>query len=176
MHPSSPRLIFAPHRLADFDEFAAMWADPEITRFIGGAPSTAEESWARLLRNAGQWAMLGYGPWVLRDRTTGRLVGDVGFKQFRRGLDPAWEALPELGWVLCSQAWGQGLATEAVQAALAWADARFGWAETICMIQPENSASRRVAEKCGFIQIATVVYHGKAALILTRRQAGSASF
>ncbi|TIU86288.1 MAG: GNAT family N-acetyltransferase, partial [Mesorhizobium sp.] len=39
------RTILRPHRLGDFETYAAMWAEPAITRFIGGKPRTREESW-----------------------------------------------------------------------------------------------------------------------------------
>jgi RimJ/RimL family protein N-acetyltransferase len=55
------RLILRGHRLEDFDALAAMWADPHVARFIGGKPATQEESWARLLRYAGHWRLLGFG-------------------------------------------------------------------------------------------------------------------
>jgi len=39
------RLKLRAHTLADFPDSFAMWADPDVTRFIGGKPSTKEESW-----------------------------------------------------------------------------------------------------------------------------------
>ena len=50
--PRTARLALEPHTLADFDESAEMWADPDAARYITGAPSTRTESWARLLRHA----------------------------------------------------------------------------------------------------------------------------
>ena len=47
------RTVLRPHRLDDFETYVAMWADPEVTRFIGGKPRTREESWMRFLRHAG---------------------------------------------------------------------------------------------------------------------------
>jgi RimJ/RimL family protein N-acetyltransferase len=62
------RLIMRPHVRADFDDSFAMWSDPEVTRFIGGQPSTREETWSRLLRYVGHWTMLGFGYWAVRDK------------------------------------------------------------------------------------------------------------
>lgn len=50
------RLTLRGHRLEDFAESAAMWADPEVTRYISGRPFSAEEIWARLLRYVGHWS------------------------------------------------------------------------------------------------------------------------
>jgi RimJ/RimL family protein N-acetyltransferase len=65
---TTDRLIMRPHTRDDFLESYAMWSDPEVIRYIGGKPFTREEVWARLLRYAGHWAMLGYGYWVVREK------------------------------------------------------------------------------------------------------------
>ena len=48
---------------------AAMWADERVTRFIGGKPSTREDSWRRFMSFPGHWALLGYR--LLADRGEG---------------------------------------------------------------------------------------------------------
>ena len=158
-------LVLRPHRAEDFDDLAAMWADPEVTRFIGGRPSTAEESWARLLRYGGLWALLGFGYWAVRERATGHFVGEVGFADFRRGL--GFDGAPEAGWILAPRAQGRGLAGEAVRAALAWADGR-GWASTVCIIDPENASSLRLAEARGYREIRRLTYKDHPVILLER--------
>jgi RimJ/RimL family protein N-acetyltransferase len=166
--PETARLRFSRHALGDYVDSAAMWAEAETTRHIGGTPSTPEESWARLLRNVGHWAVAGYGFWVIRDRATGRFMGEVGLKQFRRDLDPAWESLPEIGWVLAPWARGRGMASEAAAAVLAWGDRHLAGARTLCLIDPDNAASLRVAAKCGFSDMSRVSYRDKTVIILDR--------
>ena len=100
------RLILRGHRLADFADIVAMWADPEVTRFIGGTPSTREESWTRLLRYVGHWELMGFGFWSVRERATDRHVGDVGIGEFQREIVPVITD-PELGWSLASWAHGK---------------------------------------------------------------------
>ena len=73
------RLTLRGHRIEDFDECAAMWGDPEVTRHIGGRPFTEEEVWTRLLRYVGHWSLLGFGYWVIREKATHRFVGEAGF-------------------------------------------------------------------------------------------------
>ncbi|MFN8067112.1 MAG: GNAT family N-acetyltransferase [Vicinamibacterales bacterium] len=73
------RLILREHRLDDFDAFATMWGDPDVVRFVGGKPSTLDESWARFLRYVGHWQVLGFGFWAVELREESRYVGDVGF-------------------------------------------------------------------------------------------------
>lgn len=172
------RLTLRGHTLADFEACAAMWADPLVTRYIGGRPSSEEEVWARVLRYAGLWALLGFGYWVIRERATGRFVGEAGLADFRRDVTPALGDSPEVGWALAPWAHGRGFATEAVRAVLAWGDAhvaarrvadpRLGPGRTVCLIAPENVASVRVAEKCGFQEAAHATYQGRATLIFER--------
>lgn len=170
------RLILHGHSLADFEECVAMWADPLVTRYIGGRPSSEEEVWARVLRYAGLWALLGFGYWVVRERASGRFVGEVGLADFRRDLTPALGRDPEVGWALAAWAHGRGFATEAVRAAVEWADAhlanpRAGSGRTVCLIAPENVASVRVAEKCGFRETERATYRGEATLVFERHGA-----
>ena len=80
------RLTLRAHGIEDFEDMCAMWADPEVVRFIGGKVFSREEVWARLLRYAGSWSLLGYGFWVIRDRASGAFVGEAGFHNLRRDL------------------------------------------------------------------------------------------
>jgi RimJ/RimL family protein N-acetyltransferase len=165
------RLVLRGHTLADFDECAAMWGDPLVTRHIGGRPSTEEEVWARVLRYAGLWALLGYGYWAVRERDTERFVGDIGLADFRRQVTPSLGDAPEAGWVLAPWAHGHGFATEAVRAVLAWSDAHLAAPRTVCLIDPGNAASIHVAEKCGFREYARGTYKGEETIILERERA-----
>jgi RimJ/RimL family protein N-acetyltransferase len=162
------RLRLRGHRLVDFGECAAIWADPVVTRYITGKPSTAEEVWARLLRYVGHWALLGFGFWAIEEKHSGRLIGEVGFADFKRDLQPSLNGAPEMGWVLAPQTHGKGYATEAVRAAVAWGEAHFGPVRTVCLISPENTASLRVAEKNGFREFARTTYKGEATILLSR--------
>src|ERR1700749_5163245 len=116
------RLRLRAHPTHDLGGGGAMWGDPVVTRYIGGKPFTREEVWARLLRYAGHWAMLGFGYWVVRDAQSGRFVGEVGFADYHREIEPSLLGTPEVGWALDPSVHGRGYATEAVRAALGWAD------------------------------------------------------
>jgi RimJ/RimL family protein N-acetyltransferase len=162
------RLTMRCPRLEDFEEALAMWADPQVTRYIGGKPSTREEMWARLLRYVGHWDLMGFGFWVVREKSTGRFVGEVGLADFRRDIEPPLGASKEAGWALSPSAHGKGFATEAVRAALRWAEGRFGPERVVCLIDPENEASLKVAHKCGFREFSRGTYKGGPTLMLER--------
>jgi RimJ/RimL family protein N-acetyltransferase len=162
------RLILRGHRLDDFAQCAAMWADPQVTRYIGGQPLTEEEVWSRLLRYVGHWAWMGFGYWVAEQKETGNLVGEIGFADYKRDLEPSLKGVPEIGWVLASHAHGRGYATEAVRAVVAWGDTHFSSARTVCIIAPENAASIRVAVKCGYRELKATSYKGQPTLMFVR--------
>ena len=67
------RLRLRGHRAADLPACAAMWAKEGVTRFIGGKPLTEEETWLRILRYAGHWALLGFGYWVVEEEDNWRI-------------------------------------------------------------------------------------------------------
>jgi RimJ/RimL family protein N-acetyltransferase len=169
------RLKLRGHRLDDFSDFAAMWADHEVTRYIGGKPLTEEESWTKFLRYVGHWSLLGFGYWLVEDKATGKCIGEIGFADYKRDLKPSLEGMPEIGWVLSSQAHGKGYATEAVRAAVGWGDARFKSQRTACIIASENLASIRVAVKCGYREFQLTSYKGKPTMMFVREPSESAN-
>jgi RimJ/RimL family protein N-acetyltransferase len=138
------------HRAADFPDCFAMWSDPEVTRYIGGRPSSRQQAWMRILTYIGHWSLLGFGYWAIEEKATGRFVGDIGFADFHRDTIASMSDAPEMGWGLAPAFYGRGYATEAARAAVAWADGHLESPRTVCMIDPENAASVRVAEKCGY--------------------------
>lgn len=150
----------------DLDAVAALWGDEAVVRHISGVPSTRDEAWGRLLRYRGTWAVRGYGFWLVEETATGRFVGEVGFLDALRGLDPAPEGI-EAGWVLSPAFWGVGAAKETVAAALAWSDEAYG-APHWCLIAPENTGSIRVAAASGFGDQREVAFKDRTALLLRR--------
>jgi RimJ/RimL family protein N-acetyltransferase len=162
------RLALRRHRLDDFPYAARMWGDPAVTRHVGGRPFTQEEVWARIMRYVGHWELLGYGYWAIEERDTGRFVGEAGFADFHRDMEPSLADIPELGWVLTPSAQGRGYATEAAQAAVAWGDRRFDRAKTACIIHPENTASIRVAAKVGYREVQATTYKGHPIIVFER--------
>jgi RimJ/RimL family protein N-acetyltransferase len=136
--------------MADFDAYAAMWADQRVTAYIGGNPRTRNESWARFIGMHGLWALCGYGYWLFADRRTDALMGVGGLASFERGL-PDIDGVPEAGWAMAPDAWGRGLATEAMAAVLDWSDTVLKAPIVRCIIDPGHTASEKVAAKLGFV-------------------------
>jgi RimJ/RimL family protein N-acetyltransferase len=164
----SERLWLRGHRPEDYGNSVKLWADPEVTRYIGGRPLTGEEVWERLLRYVGHWAWLGYGPWAIEEKATGKFIGQAGYANHKRDIQPPLAEMPELGWALASDCRGKGYATEAVRAAMIWGDERFNGQRSFCIIHPENVRSMRVAEKCGFKKSGHATYKGEPTVVFIR--------
>jgi RimJ/RimL family protein N-acetyltransferase len=105
--------------------------------------------------------MLGFGYWALEEKLTGAFLGELGFADLQREIEPRLDGMAEIGWVLAPQHHGKGYATEAVGAVVAWGDARLSNGRMVALIHPENGASLRVAEKFGFRELCRTTYHGE---------------
>jgi RimJ/RimL family protein N-acetyltransferase len=154
------RLRLRAHRVDDLGFCAAMWRNPDVVRHIGGKPFTREEVWARMMRYTGMWVLMGHGFWAVEDKASRILIGEVGVMEVRRDMEPSFEGEPEIGWAFVPAAHGKGYATEAVGAALAWADRHLDAPCQVCIIDPGNFASIRLAAKFGFRERLRTTYHG----------------
>lgn len=162
------RLILRPFRGGDVDAQAAMMADPVVTRHLGGNPFEREEAWRKLACGAGMWALFGYGYWAVERREDGRFIGQVGFADFKRGMTPSIEGLPEMGWLFAADTFRQGYASEAVAAGLDWINGALRPAEIVAIIDHENVGSIRVAEKAGFANREEATYREQPILLFRR--------
>ncbi|MGH6761833.1 MAG: GNAT family N-acetyltransferase [Phyllobacterium sp.] len=163
------RLVLRAHRIDDFNAYHAIWSDPEIVRFITGKPSTEEESWGRLLNRAGHWHMLGFGFWAIEDKASGALIGEAGFLNARREIEPPLDGSAEMGWALLPCYQGKGLAMEAITAALEWGKSNLDFLRATCIISPDNAPSLRLAERCGYRQFAQTTYKASPVILLERQ-------
>jgi RimJ/RimL family protein N-acetyltransferase len=145
-----------------------MLADGAVMRHLGG-PQAREDAWRRLVQGPGLWATLGYGYWSVERREDGAYIGQLGFADFKRAIEPSIEGLPEMGWLLAAQVHGQGYAHEGVSAALAWADRTLRATEIVAIISPGNAPSIRLAERVGFVRAEETLYREEATLIFRRR-------
>ena len=160
------RLRLRGHGLADYPNCAALWRNAQVTRHVGGKPQTPEESWSRLLRYLGHWSLLGFGYWLIEEQETGEFVGEAGISDYKRMMETPLGSTPEVGWALVPSKQGRGYATEVVRAILRWGTEHFGQQELACLISAENSASIRVANKCGFTERYRTTYKNEATIVL----------
>lgn len=161
------RLRMRGHRVDDFSALKAMWSEDAVTHYIGGRPMRPDECWTRLLRYRGLWPLLGYGYWAVEEKASGRFVGDVGFADFHRMIEPSIRGVPEMGWVLAPEVHGLGYGSEAVKAALQWLDAR-KLGRGVCIVDPANQPSLRLAARNGFHEYSRTVFMGDEVVLLER--------
>lgn len=164
-------LILRSHQASDLEACAAMWASSEMVRYIGGKPSTRPESWRRILAYRGHWELMGFGYWAIEEKISKKYVGEVGFANFMRDIEPSLGNVPELGIILAPQFHGQGYAVEALGAILDWADSIKQWPETVALVSPENIASLKVCERMGYQETLRTQHMGLATVVLRRLMA-----
>ncbi len=168
MRVGTQRLVLEPHREEDLEDVAALFGDAEVMRHIGGAALGRKEAWRRLLRYRGTWPVLGYGKWVVRERASGRFLGQCGFFREERGLPPPYDTMPEAGWAFLPSVQGQGFAREAMSAALGWLD-EAAHPAALCLIDDANERSLRLAQRCGFAIEGRATLETDEPLLLVRR-------
>lgn len=151
MEPSeieTARLVASRITEADLPELLQLLRDPGVAATLSptGQPPGEDEARAGLIEAVGHWELHGFGLWMLRQRSDGRLVGRGGLQHtFVTGHDEV-----EVSWAIVSELWGRGLATELARAAIDVAFGPLALQEVIAYTLPGNRASRSVMEKCGF--------------------------
>jgi RimJ/RimL family protein N-acetyltransferase len=130
----------------DFEPFAALNADPEVMRFFP-ARLTREQSDTFAERARRGIVERGWGLWAVEVTEPERFIGYVGLAQprFEAHFTPA----VEVGWRLARNAWGNGYATEAARAALAFGFEELKLDEIVSFTAAINERSRRVMERLG---------------------------
>lgn len=153
---TTPRLILNRHVVSDLAESTALWNDLATLKALGVSPRSRDQVWTKLLFHRGHWDHYGYGCYTVRDKVNGRYLGEIGLKHYMRDtLAPYSDQIPEMAWLLHSDAHGKGYASEALRAIFAEADKTM-ITPTCCLIAPENRASRSLAVKFGFAQTDTI--------------------
>ena len=154
------RLVLRMFGNDDLAAYHAICSDSEVMEFIGqGKTMTRIEAWRHLATVLGHWQLRGYGSWAVEEKSSGKLIGRVGF------INPAdWPGL-ELGWALGRASWGLGYATEAARAALEHGFCVFGFTRVISLIHRENTRSVRLAERLGAVADGTTELLGIRVLV-----------
>jgi [ribosomal protein S5]-alanine N-acetyltransferase len=140
------RLVLRRLRMTDLEALYALYRDEELRRYFPEGVLTLEETRREL-----EWFLEGHpdhpelGLWATIEKESGAFIG-------RCGLLP-WEIEGqrevEVAYLLDKRYWGRGLATEAARAIVRYGFERLNLERLIALIDPQNLASRRVAERIG---------------------------
>jgi RimJ/RimL family protein N-acetyltransferase len=140
------RLILRRLILDDLDALFALYSDQEIRRYFPEGTLTYEETKEEL-----EWFLNGHpahpqlGLWATIYKETNQFIGRCGLLPWTIEQRPE----VEVAYLLAKEYWGQGLGTEAAQAILEYGFEQLQLSRLICMIDPENQASIKVASKIG---------------------------
>lgn len=142
------RLLFRPHELGDLEAYCAMEQDPEVRRYVGGAPRTRPAAEAKFFA-ALQPRQNRLGMWATVLKESGCYIGRCGIYPHMRteGLI-ADEGV--LGFYLARPYWGKGLASEAASAFVKFGFEELQLRKIVSAVQVENRASLRIFEKLKF--------------------------
>ncbi|MDO5898480.1 GNAT family N-acetyltransferase [Agrobacterium sp. Azo12] len=162
------RLLLRPYVLAECQSYLAMCSDPLVLKFLGGKPFSPEDAWHRILRYTGHWALLNYGIFAVIERSSGEYIGETGIADFHRGLGDAFDGYGEASWTFASRVHGRGFALEAAEAAHKWYNANLHQNRTVCLIDPDNAASLKMAGRLGYTAFDTRDYKGQTMVVLER--------
>jgi ribosomal-protein-alanine N-acetyltransferase len=138
-------LTMRPLLCGDLETLAAIWADPEVTRFLPslGVPIPREAVEKSLISSIEHWQEHSYGTWAIVEDVSSVMVGYCGL----RYLNELKEV--EVLYGLAKAYWGRGIATKAAKASVLYGLNVVKLDKIIGMALANNHASRRVLEKAG---------------------------
>lgn len=154
----------------DLDEHSAILSDPVVMEHFGGHLFGREESWRRLLGGVGLWQLQGTGLFAAERKSDGKLVGHVGLFDYHRDMAPSIEGVPELGYIFGREVHGRGVAREACDAVLGWADETLEAEEMVAIISIGNEPSMKLARRLGFERQEDAIYRDEPITLWRRRR------
>ncbi|TWT13220.1 GNAT family N-acetyltransferase [Planomicrobium sp. CPCC 101079] len=162
------RLLMRPYQDEDFDFLCSLFSDPEVVRFIGNGQTRNRDGAMEFL----YWIYRSYktnpklGLRVLVRKEDGKLVGHAGLvPQTINGSEEL-----EIGYWVAREYWGQGYATEAAAALKEYGSRQLGKKRFVSLIQPENAASRKVAERIGMELEKEITLAGRKVCVYSNRR------
>jgi [ribosomal protein S5]-alanine N-acetyltransferase len=141
---TTPRLGFACWSKSDLPLATVLWGNFEVTRYLGG-PFSRDQIQEKLNQEIAWMSEHGIQYWPIFLRANDEFIGCSGLRPYNLG-----ECIYELGFHLCPEVWGRGLATEAGRAAIAYGFDTIGAKSLFAGHHPENAVSRKVLGKLGF--------------------------
>ncbi len=149
------RLLFRAHELEDIDAYCAMEADPEVRRYVGGAPRPREQAETRFRQGLSADISDHLSLWATLYKPENCYIGRCGiYPHFGDDSRPI-PGEGVLAFYIARPYWGRGLATEAGEAFLRFGFEELGLDRIVATVQDGNDASTHVLEKLGLHLIRT---------------------
>jgi [ribosomal protein S5]-alanine N-acetyltransferase len=159
------RLILREMTEADADNLFALNENPKVTRYIPGEPplQSREDALAVLRERVFPQYANRLGRWAVIVKATGEFIGWSGVKYI------AEDDEYDIGYRYMEPYWGQGYATEAARAVLAYAREHLAGKRVVGKAMPENQASVHVLEKIGLVREGDVEEEGHVLAVFVMR-------
>ena len=156
----TPRLILRELLPEDVDTMFEMDCDPEVHKYLGNNPIQSKDQAAEMIQFIRQqYIDNGIGRWAVIDKQTNNFLGWAGLKLITEQTNNHINYL-DVGYRLIKKYWGQGIATEAARASLAYAFNELQAPAVYAITDTDNAASHHVLLKIGLNFIETFEYHG----------------
>ena len=152
----TPRLTVRYFTIRDLEALAPILADPHVMEFSIIGVHSRQQIRQFIEQRLLSYLEPGFGLYALIHKQKRELIGYCGF--FVQRIDEYKEV--EVGYRLAAKYWGRGLATEAAQSIIKYGRYKFGFQRLICLIDPNNRRSIRVAKKLDMKLEKKIVYHG----------------
>ena len=146
----SERLLFRDHEPSDLEAYCTMEADPEVRRYVGGAPRPREEAERRFRKGLKRPASDRVAMWATFYKPAGAYIGRSGVYPHFGPAGGVIDGEGSLAFYLARAYWGRGLATEAGRAFVDFGFHELGLSRIVTAVQVGNDGSVRVLEKLGF--------------------------
>jgi ribosomal-protein-alanine N-acetyltransferase len=151
------RLLFRDHEPQDLEPFCAMEADPEVRRYVGGAPRSRAGAESKFYSVYLQPVSDRLALWATVYKPRGCYIGYCGvYPRFDGGGTPI-PGEGVLAFYLARAYWGQGLGTEAGRAFLRFGFEELSLSRIVASVQVGNDTSARVLKKLGLARVGTDV-------------------
>jgi RimJ/RimL family protein N-acetyltransferase len=141
---TTDRLTLRRFTLGDLDLLDRLYSDPEVMRYVGGTKTRVQTETllkTRVLEYYEQFP--GLGMWATLERTTGACIGTHLLNHIQG------ETYIQVGYVLFSQYWGRGYATEMTIAILRYGFSELSLPAIFAITDRPNVSSQRVLLKAG---------------------------
>ena len=152
----TPRLIVRYFTIRDIEALVPILSDPQVMEFSIIGVHNRQQIKQFIEQRLLSYLEPGFGLYALNYKQNGKLIGYCGF--FVQKIDEDKEV--ELGYRLAANYWGRGLATEAVQHIARYGRSKFNFKRFVCIIEPNNTRSIRVAEKLEMKLEKKIIYYG----------------
>jgi len=150
--PQTQRLEHRAMTISDTEAFFSLNSNPEVMRYTGEPPLESIEAARDAIENYPDFETVGYGRWACVLKETNAMIGFCGLK-YLTDLDCV-----DVGFRFLPEYWGQGLATEACAASIAFGLNEIKLERIVALVLEDNPASIRVLEKCGMKNNGTISY------------------